>query len=76
VTPAQCVAGRVAAGLGARSLARLSGLMTSAVGRFEKGGELPLSSQNKLQVALEAAGVEFIPASGGGAGVRLRAPQL
>jgi transcriptional regulator with XRE-family HTH domain len=68
MTPAQCIAGRIAAGLGARALAKLSGLMASAVGRFEKSGELPLPSQNKLQVALEAAGVEFIAEIGAGQG--------
>lgn len=42
---------------------------------FEKGARTPHPNNlQAIQAALEAAGVEFIPENGGGAGVRLRKP--
>lgn len=64
---------RAALRLGVRELADLSGVSTMTISRFENGqsgGQA--ETLRKLQSALEAAGVEFIPENGGGAGVRLK----
>lgn len=53
-------------------LAEATGLSVVTVSAFEKGGDMRASNNQKIQAALEAAGVEFIPENGGGAGVRLR----
>lgn len=55
-------------------LAQASGVGLNTVNRFESGQDARLSSVEKIKVALEAAGVQFIPENGGGAGVRLRKP--
>ncbi|OWJ76983.1 transcriptional regulator [Haematobacter genomosp. 1] len=64
---------RAALRLGVREVAELSGVSTMTISRFENGqsgGQA--ETLRKLQAALEAAGVQFIPENGGGAGVRLR----
>jgi hypothetical protein len=49
--------------------------LNHAVNRFESGAAEPIpATLAAIQRALEAAGVEFIPENGGGAGVRLRKP--
>jgi transcriptional regulator with XRE-family HTH domain len=56
-------------------LAEKSGVAVSTVKRAEAvDGPLPVTRPNAdaMQRALEAAGVEFIPENGGGAGVRLK----
>ena len=56
-------------------LASRSGVSVPTVKRLEaQGGEVGgrEATSEKLRAALEAAGVEFIPENGGGAGVRLR----
>ena len=53
-------------------LAKAAGVGLNTVNRFEAGQDARLSSVEKIKVALEAAGVEFIPENGGGAGVRMR----
>ena len=60
-----------------RDLAERSGLSLPTIQRMEKLGVERSSAGNaqKLQRALEAAGVEFIAENGGGAGVRLRKPE-
>jgi hypothetical protein len=63
---------RVAVGWGVRDLAREAKVSTDTVARFERGDELKERTVDALRGALEAAGVEFIPENGGGAGVRLR----
>lgn len=63
---------RSAIGWGVRDLAREAGVSVDTVSRFERGDELLPRTVAALQAALEAAGVEFIPENGGGAGVRLR----
>lgn len=64
---------RAALQLGVRDLAAVSGVSAMTITRFENGhsgGQA--ETLRKLQAALEAAGVEFIPENGGGVGVRLR----
>ena len=56
-------------------LAEQAGLSLPTVKRVEAGTGPHVSNEArmKLQHALEAGGVEFLPENGGGAGVRLRA---
>ena len=42
--------------------------------RFEAGQDARVSSLRNLQQALEAAGIQFIPENGGGAGLPMREP--
>lgn len=60
-------------GLTQPALAAAAGVGLSTVVDFEKERrQVASASIDALQAALEAAGVEFIPENGGGAGVRLR----
>jgi len=70
--PVQCRMARTALGLGIRELAELAQVSTNTVTRFEGGEELKPRTIEALRRALEDAGVEFIPANGGGPGVRLK----
>jgi transcriptional regulator with XRE-family HTH domain len=69
--PVQCKMARVALGWGVRELAKAAQVSTQTVARLEKGDQLKPSTIDHLRSVLEAAGVEFIPENGGGAGVRL-----
>lgn len=58
-------------------LAERAGVNLSTIQRAEKAdGPVPMMPANEKAVrqALEAAGIEFIPENGGGAGVRLKTP--
>jgi ribosome-binding protein aMBF1 (putative translation factor) len=55
-----------------RNLAAAASVGVNTVTRFENGADTLASTVAKLRVALEAAGVEFIPENGSGAGVRLK----
>lgn len=68
----QCRMARVALGLGVRDLAALAGVAQATISRLERGEELKQTTVDQICHALEAAGVEFIPENGGGAGVRLK----
>ncbi|WP_406736441.1 multiprotein-bridging factor 1 family protein [Thioclava sp. GXIMD4215] len=73
ITPEQCRMARAALRLGVRELAEISGVSAMTISRFENeqsGGQA--ETLRKLEVALRAAGVEFLPANGGGPGVRLK----
>lgn len=67
---------RAALGLGLRELAAASEVSTDTIVRFERGEPLRKRTVDALRAALEAAGVEFIPENGGGAGVRLRKVEI
>ncbi|WP_339862618.1 hypothetical protein [Paremcibacter congregatus] len=57
-----------------RELATKAGLGISTIQRMEAVDDVPVVSTKNLtlvQLALEAAGIEFIPENGGGAGVRV-----
>lgn len=69
---AQCKMARAAIGLGVRELAALADVSPNTIARLERGEAMRGSTVQDVQRALEAAGVEFIPENGGGAGVRLR----
>ena len=60
-------------GLSQTDLAERAGVARQTVVDFERGARTPYPNNlTALRTALEAAGVEFIPENGGGAGVRLR----
>lgn len=62
---------RAGLGLGVRELATLSNVSTNTITRFERGEALYPRTVEVIRVALETAGVEFIPENGSGVGVRL-----
>ena len=63
---------RAAVGWGVRELAEKAGVTANTVTRIENGADAKQSTMDRLQQALENAGVEFIDENGGGPGVRLR----
>jgi transcriptional regulator with XRE-family HTH domain len=67
--PVQCRMARAALGLGVRELAAAAKVSTDTVTRFERGDELMQRTIDALQLAFEAAGVEFT--NGDRPGVRL-----
>jgi len=73
--PIQLKMARAAAVWGVRDLAKKAGVTANTVTRIENGADAKQSTMDKLQHALEAAGIEFIDENGGGPGVRLRKRQ-
>ena len=72
ITPAQSRAARGLVGMTQVGLAKEAGLGQSTVIDFERERrEVSQAAREAVRAALEAAGVEFIPVNGGGAGVRL-----
>jgi transcriptional regulator with XRE-family HTH domain len=66
---------RAALQIGVRELAKASGLSAMTITRFETGKTKGYAETlDKLERALSAAGVIFIPENGEGPGVRLRKP--
>jgi transcriptional regulator with XRE-family HTH domain len=63
---------RAALDLGVRDIAHLSNVAPNTVSRYENGGDVRLSTVQKMQQALEEAGIEFLDENGGGPGVRLK----
>lgn len=74
ITPKQIKAARLFLDWEQRDLAAHSGLSLPTIQRMEKLGMERSQAGNvqRVQQALETAGVEFIPENGGGVGVRLR----
>jgi len=75
-TANQLRAARALKGLSQKYLAEKVGVSTMTIKRAEGTGR-PQASQDiieRIRVALESAGVEFIAENGGGEGVRLRSP--
>ena len=64
--------GRAALGWTTQDLAREASVGVNTINRFEAGQDARVSSVDKMRSALEAAGLEFIPENGGGAGIRFR----
>ncbi|MCJ2137351.1 helix-turn-helix domain-containing protein [Methylobacterium sp. J-026] len=56
--------------LGVREMGELVGVSHFTVGRIEAGEPVKPATIEKVRLALEAAGIEFIPENGGGPGVR------
>ncbi|MGW5840117.1 helix-turn-helix domain-containing protein [Methylorubrum extorquens] len=63
---------RAALGWSTQDLAREASVGVNTVNRFEAGQDARVSSMEKMRATLEAAGVQFIPENGGGAGVRMK----
>lgn len=76
VTSAQVRAARGLLNWTVRDLAERSGVHRNTVTRIETEATTPGHSLAAIQSSLEAAGVDFIPENGGGAGVRLRKTSL
>jgi len=70
--PVQSRMARAALGWGVRELAAAAKVAIDTVVRFERGEELKERTVEAIQRALEGGGIEFIDATGGGAGVRLK----
>jgi len=68
---------RAALGWGVRELAEKAGTTANTVSRFENGADALGGTLTKIEAALQAAGIEFIPAGTyqgeGGPGIRLNA---
>lgn len=72
ITNTQARAARALVGLSQGDLARIADVNTRTVMDFESGKRTPIpATQNAIKLALQNAGVEFIPENGGGPGVRL-----
>jgi transcriptional regulator with XRE-family HTH domain len=74
ISSAQLRAARALLRWSALDLAKVSRVGVATIRRVETmEGEIPVTAANQaaLRTALEAAGVEFIDANGGGPGVRL-----
>lgn len=78
INSAQIRAARAMLKITAQELADTSGVGVATIRRAEsdEGGTPTKVVSQAIRSALEAAGVEFIPENGGGAGVRLRKENL
>ncbi|WP_338147696.1 helix-turn-helix domain-containing protein [Neoroseomonas terrae] len=75
ISAGQVRAARALLGLTREQLADASAVPLRTLARFELDDGSPQQrTLTAIRTALEAAGVEFIPENGGGAGVRLRKP--
>lgn len=73
MTPAQCRAARALINWPQPQLAEAAGLGLSSVVDFEKDRrKVSNGAVERIKVALEAAGVVFLPENGNGPGVALR----
>ena len=72
LTPEQIRMARAALKWGVRDLAKRTGLTANTISRLENGSGAQVSTLQKIVVAFEHAGIEFIDPNGGGPGVRLR----
>jgi transcriptional regulator with XRE-family HTH domain len=67
--------GRAALDWTTADLAKASSISVATINRFERGLISPTTANlAALRRAMEAAGLEFIDANGGGPGVRLKGP--
>lgn len=73
ITPPQLRAARALLDWSREELASKADTTARTLARIEAGETVPRQSTTEaIRSALEAAGVQFIPENGGGAGVRLR----
>jgi len=77
LTPAQCRAGRALINWSQAQLEAASQVAKKTIADFEREARTPYPrTLTAIRSALEAAGVEFVPENGGGAGVRLAVPSV
>ena len=75
IIPAQCRAARAMLSWSRDELAERSNVGRRTIVDFERDARSPhASTRQVLRLAFEAAGIEFIDANGGGAGVRFKEP--
>jgi hypothetical protein len=74
IEPAQSAAGRALVGWSQGDLAEAASVPLSLVERFESraGGAIPADMVERIKIALESAGIAFIPRDAGGSGVGVR----
>ena len=73
VSPEQIRMARAGLNWSATELSQRAGLALATVARFENGGGVTVATLEKMEKALEKAGIVFIPKdSQGGVGVRLK----
>ncbi|MCJ2080159.1 GIY-YIG nuclease family protein [Methylobacterium sp. J-090] len=73
LTKEQCRAGRAMLDWSRSDLAKECGLSDRTITDFERGAREPHDNNKRAMCgAFEAAGLEFIPENGGGAGIRFR----
>ncbi|RTL94284.1 XRE family transcriptional regulator [Ancylobacter aquaticus] len=65
---------RVALGWGTRDLAQKANVSPDTIARLERGERLRATTIEAIRNTFEAAGIQFIPENGGGAGVRFQKP--
>ncbi len=53
-----------------KDLAQQAGITPQTVTKFENGGNITVATLEKIQTALERAGITLIPANGGPATIR------
>lgn len=70
--PVQLEMALAALGWGTRDLATAANMSLDTIARFKRGEPVKVVTVDRMREVLEAAGVVFIPANGGGPGVRLR----
>lgn len=79
MTPGQARAARALLKLGVREVAELAKVTPNTVSRIEQDDQGPRGAQpvtvDAIKRVYEAAGVQFIPENGGGAGIRLAKPK-
>lgn len=72
ITGTQLRMARAALKIGVREVGQLAKVSPATVTRIEAGHPANSSTLGAIRIALEVAGVEFIPENGGGEGVRLK----
>ena len=73
MSPSQCRAARALIGLEQGEVAEAAGIARATLIDFERDARKPRADTiAAIRSALESAGVEFLDADNGGAGVRLR----
>ena len=73
LTPPLSRAARALLGWSQQQLAEAAKVAKQTLADFERGARMPYDrTLRDIRLALEQAGVEFIPENGGGAGVRFR----
>jgi transcriptional regulator with XRE-family HTH domain len=73
ITPIQVRMARAALGWGVRDLGKAAGVAANTVSRYENGMGMTVATLARIEMALERAGIVFIPEdANGGPGVRYR----